>query len=105
MKIYFSPIVAANPDQRIEYLFSGETITATINGQSDTYDFTSFPDGVATEFTSTLPIVPIMSAKREDGVLWVTVLNFIGDDASEAERFPEWVDVANLEESEEGEPE
>ena len=36
---------------------------------------------------------PILKAQRVDGTLSVELLNFISEDASEAEKFPEWIEV------------
>lgn len=90
MRVLFSP---QQSDDQIEYSFSGETITATIGEQSDTFDFSEMPDGVATEIETALPVNPIISAKRINGMLEVVLLNWIGPDATEEEKFPDWVEV------------
>jgi hypothetical protein len=93
MKILLSPQV--NEDKVIIYTFSGEIVTATLDGVTDTFDFSSFPDGDLDRSTivTTLAINPIMSAQRENGVLEVEVLNFIKKDATEDEKFPQWKGV------------
>ena len=90
MRVLFSP---QRSDQRIVYSFSGETITATIGEQTDTFDFSQMPDGEMVEVETTLPVNPIISARRTNGVLEVVLLNFIGPDAPEEERFPTWQEV------------
>jgi hypothetical protein len=103
MQIYLSPIRA---DQKLTYQFSGETITATYNNQTETYDLSFIEEGQkirpveydesgneTIHIPSILPIHPIISAKRENGVLYVELVNFIGRNASHAERFPEWKEV------------
>lgn len=93
MKVLFSPMFSDR--SKSEYEFNGEKIIATINGVTDEFDFSSFPDGEAdTEnIQTTLPVQPIISAKRENGELYVILLNYISLDASEDERFPEWMEV------------
>ena len=92
MRILFSP---QRSDKRIDYSFNGEKITATLNGVTDTFDFSMFPNGqaVTEEIDTSLPVNPILSAKREGGVLSIVLLNYIGLDATEVERFPEWQEV------------
>ncbi len=94
MIIHFSPQRA---DKKIDYAFKGETITATLNGITDTFDFSSLNEGdeVARneetgqlEIETNLPILPILDARRENGQVVVTVLKYHGKDAPESERFP-----------------
>ncbi|TWK08589.1 hypothetical protein CHCC20442_4302 [Bacillus licheniformis] len=97
MKIFLSPQVS---DEKISYDFDGEIITATYKDVSDTFDFTDLPDGRLELYDdegnslvkTKLEINPIVSAKKENGLLYVELLNFIGMDATEAERFPDWID-------------
>lgn len=92
MIIYLSPQIS---DDKIMYSFKGEVITATIGGITDTFDFSFFPDGELDReaITTTLPINPICTANRVNGVLSIKLLNFISEDATYEERFPEWVEV------------
>lgn len=87
MRIFLSPQVS---DKSIEYEFGKDIIIATINSESETFDFSDFPDGKAENIETTLPINPIISAERKEGILHVELVNFIGEDATEEERFPEW---------------
>lgn len=101
MLILYSP--QRNDNARLSYSFDGEVITATykridaagnvLESMTDTFDFSSLPDGVAVGVETVLPVNPIISARREDGVLKVELLNFIGPDATEEERFPTWKEV------------
>lgn len=59
----------------------------------DTFDFSTMPDGVAQEFTTILPFNPILRAERKDGILSVELIKYVGPDATEQERFPEWMEV------------
>jgi hypothetical protein len=90
MKIFLSP---QRSDRKIEYKFEKEKITVTTDDMSDTFDFSSMPDGIMYEVETTLDINPIISAKRLEGVLYVELLNFIDENATEEEKFPEWQEV------------
>ncbi|MDR5867923.1 hypothetical protein [Halomonas koreensis] len=57
-----------------DYTADGDVLTATVNGETDTFDFSDMPDGVATEFDTTLPRCPIQRAERVDGVLTVHLI-------------------------------
>ena len=94
MLIKFSP---QRNDDKLEYIFKGETITATLNGITDTFDFSSLQEGdeVALneetgqlEIETNLPILPILDARRENWQVVVTGLKYHGKDAPESERFP-----------------
>lgn len=86
-------IIKLSPQVRdfneIWYEIEGEVITATINDVSDTFDFTDMPDGELQMYDedginlieTTLKEVPILNAKKEDGILTVEILFSI--DASE----------------------
>lgn len=92
MRILLSPQVC---EEQITYSFEGEAIHATIGEITDTFDFSSFPDGEihSNDITTTLPIVPISFARRENGVLSVELINFISEEATHEECFPEWMEV------------
>src|SRR5690606_15816134 len=75
MRITYSP---QRSDRTASYAFDGETITATLDGVSDVFDFTSLPDGEAAEIISTLDPCPVLAARRVDGELHVTLLRTIG---------------------------
>jgi hypothetical protein len=97
MKILYSPQL--NEIDILNYHFESEKITATLNGQSDIFDFSQMPNGKAmggyqeAPITTNLGINPIVEAIRENGILKVTLVNFIGMDASEEDKFPNWKDV------------
>lgn len=93
IKVYFSPQVS---DRQIEYSFNGETLTAKIGDTEDIFDFSSLPDGELDreqEIETILPVNPIVSAKRVDGVLHLELLNWIEPDAPYESRFPEWCEL------------
>lgn len=86
MIVNYSP---QRSDRQLSYEFAGEKIIATLDGQVDTFDFSSMPDGEAEEIASTLPICPVVSAKRVDGELEVTLLRFHGPNPTPEEAYPE----------------
>ena len=94
MQILYSPCVVFD-NRKINYTFENDVITATYKDLTDTFDFSGFPNGVLNIVTieTDLEVQPILSAKRENGILHVELLNFIGEDATEEERFPEWMEV------------
>ena len=94
MRTYKSPQVGAD-EKRFKFEFSGEMIIATFNGVNDTFDFTGFPDGVVdySMIETILEHNPILKATKVDGILSVELLNFISEDATEEEKFPEWIEV------------
>lgn len=62
------------------YELSNDVLTISINDVVETFDFSSFGDGVAEEIIPDhLPINPIVSVERVDGVLKVTVIQFYGE--------------------------
>lgn len=87
MNVLFSP---QRSEKEIKYSFNGEVITAYFNSEQDVFDFSQVPEGKLKAVETTLPINPIVSAERKEGVLYVELLNFIGEDATEEERFPKW---------------
>ena len=94
MRIYKSPQVGVD-EKRFEFEFSGEMIVATLDGVSEIFDFEGFPDGEMDSFLveTALKYNPLISAKKVDGILSVELLNFISEDATEEEKFPEWIEV------------
>ena len=94
MRIYKSPQIRAD-EKLFEFEFSGEVIVATFDGIEDTFDFTGFPDGEAdySMIETVLEYNPILKATKVDGILSVELLNFISEDATEEEKFPEWIEV------------
>jgi hypothetical protein len=65
----------------------------TIETFTDTFDFLELPDGIVTDIETNLPVNPIVSAERKDGLLSIVLLNFIGADATVEDRFPIWKEV------------
>lgn len=98
MMILLEPYVSYS--EFMEYDIDGEeeTIVARYTDSSsgedveytDTFDFYEFPDGVMVDVETSLPINPIVSAERVDGVLRVVLRQPINEYSPEEERNPEW---------------
>lgn len=103
MKIILFPQVRDR--DRIWYEIEDQKITATINGVSDTFDFTGMPNGELQLWDNEgnwlvetkLDEVPIASAKKENGELTVEII-FSIDMYEEDERllFPEPMSVGEF---------
>lgn len=88
MKIKYRPQVNS---EKIEYIFKGETITVKYKDGTDTFDFTNMPDGISENIETDLEINPIVLAKKENGTLWVELINFIEEHETRQEvLFPNW---------------
>ena len=67
---------------KIWYELEHQKITATINGVTDTFDFTDMPDGILETHddegnilvNTALETIPISRAVKEDGVLYIDLL-------------------------------
>jgi hypothetical protein len=103
VQILLSP---CRSNKTITYQFAGETITATLDNQTETYDLSFIVEGQkirpveydetgneTIHISTNFPFHPIISAKREGGVLCVELINTIGINASQDEKFPEWKEV------------
>lgn len=91
MKVFFSPQVR---EEKIEYKFIEDMVTVTYKGKSEKYDFSGMPDGIADSIESEVfDFSPVLSAKKENDTLYLGLINFIGEDATYGERFPEWFEV------------
>lgn len=66
--------------KNFNYTFEGDKIIVTYNRVADVFDFTDMPEGAEVVFFQVETILeynPIVSAKRTDGILYVTLLNFV----------------------------
>jgi hypothetical protein len=79
-------------DEELE-IFKDVEVWEVIESHYDTFDFSSMPDGKLDSVETHLPINPIISAERIDGELKVELINLIGKNATNEERFPDWIDV------------
>lgn len=85
MKVYLSPQVNRK-EQTIK--FNNEIVQVTIDNASFAYDFSTLTDGQMTS-----PTDHILSAKRINGELEVVIINYIGNGATEEEKFPQWKEI------------
>jgi hypothetical protein len=95
MKLLYSPQVGIE-GRTLDYEFDGDMVHITINGHTDSFDFTGYSnDGEVDIFSieTTLPFNPLLEAKRVDGELHLTLLKYIGLDAIEEEKYPDWIEV------------
>ena len=93
MRIYKSPQVRLD-DKRIDYSAKGDKLTVTIEGVSDTFDFTNVV-GVLNmvSIRTTLTFNPLQKVERKNGTVEVTAINYIGQNATDEERFPHFQEV------------
>jgi len=93
IRVYFSPI--GDLKEEVSYSFSVESVTITVDGISDTFDFTGIPDGELdySSIETSLPMNPILTVERVDGILYIECLNGIGKEATEFDKFPNWIEV------------
>lgn len=94
MKILYSPQI--NENSVIEYNFTGDKVTATINGKTDTFDFTGMPNvelNPYEDIETELDINPFVRVWREKGVLYLELLKFIQPNSPHEDKFPDWIDV------------
>lgn len=98
MRILYSPQIN-NGNDTLDYVFDGDKITVTFNGEVDVFDFTGLSDGNAISYgrnptiISTLTINPVIEATRENGALSVRLLKYITENAPDSDKFPDWVEV------------
>lgn len=85
MKIKYEP---QRSDTELAYSFAGDTVTATLNGQSDAFDFSALPDGATAIISSTLEPCPVLAAARVAGELRVTLRKYHGPRPTQGEAFP-----------------
>lgn len=90
MQILYTPTVS---EDKFYYTFNPEEekIEVEFLGTKDVFDFSDFKEGEEyIDAETTLEINPLADVKREGGVLYITLRNFIDSDATEEERFPDW---------------
>lgn len=99
IKILLTPQVSDK--KNFKYNFNDDVLTIKIGDKNDTFDFTGLPDGRLEMYDkegneliqTTLRVNPLIKAEKKDGVLYLTLLNRIGIDATYEEKFPEWIDA------------
>ena len=82
-----------NPNSVITYTVDSNRITATMDGVTDSFDFSKMSKIDLRQIKTTLPLNPIVQAERVDGELYVTLINYIKKEATETELFPDFSEV------------
>ncbi|MEP9153875.1 hypothetical protein ABKT98_16880 [Enterobacter cloacae] len=85
MKILLSPQRA---DATVTYSAQGDVLTVTVDEKVHSFDFSNLQDEALTEFSSSLPICPLLFAKRTDDGVIVSALHFYGPESDEKEKAP-----------------
>lgn len=91
MKVKLTP--QYNPNQVIKYTFGADSFAAEMDGISDTFNFIGVSELSPRQIKTTLPINPVVQIDRVNGELQLTLINYINDEATETERFPEYMEV------------
>jgi len=87
MRITWEP---QRSDRIVSYGFDGESIVVTLDGVSDTFNFSSLPDGEAASIQSVLDPCPVLAARRVNGELHVTLLRAIGPRPADPKELEAW---------------
>lgn len=99
MKIFLMPQVSEHPN--FKYSMEGDILNVECDGVMDEFDFSSFPNGQLEIMDNegnrlmetVLEVNPILKGERREGILYLTLLNRIGENESYEVRFPEWIDA------------
>ena len=91
MKVKFTP--QYNPNQVIKYTFGADSFVAEIGGITDTFDFSKVNELNPRQIKTSLPVNPVVHVERVSGDLHLVLINYISDDATEMEKFPEYMEV------------
>lgn len=89
-------IIQADENIRIKYKIEYRKITATMNGKTDVFDFTGFPEGRISEIQSELEFVPVREVEILDNVLYCKLVKLV--DPSELKDFEENEEYIEFEE-------
>jgi hypothetical protein len=94
MQIKYNP---QRSDDNIAHTINGDIITTTYQDKQYINDLSNIVDGEKRDFwageksDNSLNSPPlIVSAEKKDGIIYVQLLCFIGADATEEEKYPEW---------------
>lgn len=88
MKVLYSPV---RSDEVIDYEFNGNEITCVLNGNEyGVYDVSELIGINPFEYTE---FMPVRAVWEESGEYHVILINYHRADATEEERFPDWIEV------------
>ena len=80
----------------IQYSINGETITANINGEVDSFDLSVITEeNTFNGYETNLPLKPICTAFRDTNGLHVELFKQISPNASREERYPEYFEFTD----------
>ena len=91
MKVKLTP--QYNPTNTILYAFGQDSFEVELDGVSDSFDFSKVSVVSPHQINTVLPVNPVMNVERIDGELCLTLLHYIGEEATETERFPYFQEV------------
>jgi hypothetical protein len=78
MHITYAP---QRSDIKAEYTVAGDVLTVKVGSKTETFDFNTYPDGVAQEIVAEkLPVNPVVAAEKHNGEMNVTVIRYYGED-------------------------
>ena len=93
MKVLYIP---QRNDDEIIYSFEGEKITVEMEEKKGTFDFSALEEGDLYEGTENeFSTNPIINAFRKEGVLYLELLRYYKQGASDGILFPEWEVIDN----------
>jgi len=81
-----------NSTNQIAYEYGQDSLVVTLDGAVDSFDFSSVRELRPEQIKTSLPINPIVALERVEGVLYLTLLNFV-EGAVEYDRFPQFLEV------------
>ena len=82
-----------NPEHEIKYTFGQDSFVVEMDGVTDTFDFSKVSEVDPRQIKTSLPINPVVHVERLSGVLQLTLINYINEEATETERFPQFMEV------------
>ena len=82
-----------NPAHSIKYTFGQDSFVAEMDGVTDTFDFSKVSELNPRQIKTILPVNPVVHVERVSGVLQLTLINYINEEATETERFPQFMEV------------
>ena len=82
-----------NPGKAIAYTFGVDSFVAEMDGVTDTFDFSKVSEVDPRQIKTSLPINPVVHVERLSGVLHLTLINYINEEATETEQFPQFMEV------------
>lgn len=91
MKVKLTP--QHNPSHKIAYTFGRDSFVAEMEGVVDTFDFSKVSELDPRQIKTTLPLNPVVQIERVNGELHLTLINYLDEEATEAERFPQYMEV------------